>query len=205
MVRDVAAVDRVFADTVGEPLEQHCVEGAADAPLTELPIMWSNNGSDVTDLVLANGTSVTMLAAATSPPRGTAFRVRIDERTAAERGDPPNDYTVSRGVANVNQRTARRLINLLAEPNTTLTGRTNRTRPDANPASNTTMQTIWVDNRVAFHQPAGIERQYVVGVSPQSDHEARVETAGNEPSGSVDASATVFDVTVVRIEMAADA
>ncbi|MFK5603433.1 DUF7263 family protein [Haloferax volcanii] len=201
----VAAADRVLADAAGESLEQHRAESAADALLTESPITWSDNGSDAVDLTLANETNATVLAAAVPPLRGAAFRVRIDGRTVAERGDPSSGYTVSRGAVGVNRRTVRRSINLSAEPNTTLTGRTNRTRLDVNPAPNTTVQTIWVDDRVALHQPAGIEGQHVVGVSSRPDHEVRVETTGDEPSGSVDVSATAFDATVVRIEVTVDA
>ncbi|MDS0242115.1 MULTISPECIES: hypothetical protein [unclassified Haloferax] len=201
----VAAADRALAGATGDSLEQQRAERAAAALLTDSPITWSDNGSDAIDLALANDTNATVLAAAVPPLRDAAFRVRIDGRTVAERGDPSGGATVSRGAVAVTRRNVRGSINLSAETNTTLTGRTNRTQLDVDPAPNTTVQTIRVGDRVVLHRPGGIEGRRVVGVPSRTDPVIRVETAGSDPYGTVDVSATAFDSTVVRIEVTVDA
>ncbi|POG53718.1 DUF7263 family protein [Haloferax marisrubri] len=201
----VAAADRVLADAAGESLEQHRAERAADALVTDSPLVSSDDGSDAIDLALANDTNATALAAAVPSLRDAAFRVRVDGRTIAERGDPSGGHTVGRGALAVSRRSVGATIDLSEETTATLDGRTNRVRLDVNPGANTTIRTIRVDDRVVLHRPTGIEGERVVEVSSRSDPLIRVETAESDPSGSVDASATALDSTVVRLEVTVDA
>ncbi|RDZ46388.1 hypothetical protein C5B91_01575 [Haloferax sp. Atlit-10N] len=205
-VGGVVAADRALADAAGESLEQHRAERTADALVTESPLVSSDNGSaaEAIDLALANDTNATELAAAVPSLRGVAFRVRVDDRTIAERGDLSGGHTVSRGALAVSRRSVGGTVDLSEETTTTLDGRTNRVRLDVNPGSNTTVQTVRVGDRVVLHRPTGIEGVRVVEVSSRASPVIRVETAESDPSGSVDASATAFDSTVVRIEVTVD-
>lgn len=179
----LALADAAFSDA-DRPVEDRRVAVALserlvapDAPLT------------VRANVL-NATAVAGLDAATVvsdyPVVGDrAFRVRLDDRTLAGRGDPSGGYTVRRIVL-VQQRTAVSRTPSLADDATTLPRRTPEVHLDVDPPDGTTVRTVRADGRVVLHDPSGLEGEYTVDVSRLDTVRLEFEADGPLPGGSVE-------------------
>lgn len=114
-----------------------------------------------------------------------AFRIRLDDRTLAERGDPSRGYTMRRIVL-VEERTAVSRTPPLAGDATTLPRRTPEVVLDVDPPDGTTVRTVRADGRVVLHDPSGLEGTYAVDVSRFETVRLQFEADGPLPGGSVE-------------------
>ncbi|AFK18320.1 hypothetical protein E6P09_06015 [Haloferax mediterranei ATCC 33500] len=198
----IVVADRTLADATNDPLEQHQAERAADALVTDSPLTTAQGRIDKS---LVNKTNASELATAVPTLRSVDFRVRVDGETIAAQGDPQGGTTVSRGAVAIETRTASETIDLNDSDAATLNGRTNRIQFDVNPDPDTTVRTIRVGDRVVLHRPTGIEGTHTVNVTDYADPVIRVERVGPAPTGSVTATATLFETEAARIEVTVDA
>ncbi|PSQ21555.1 hypothetical protein BRD04_06160 [Halobacteriales archaeon QS_9_67_17] len=93
-----------------------------------------------------------------------AFRVRLDDQTLAERGDPRGGATVERIVL-VQSRERVTVTPPLSTNRTTLPRRTERVTVDIDPSPGTTVTTVRANDRVVLRNPNGLAGQYDVSVS----------------------------------------
>lgn len=116
---------------------------------------------------------------------GRAVRVRLDDRTLAERGDPAGGYAVRRIVL-VEERTAVSRTPRLDGNATTIPRRTDRVDLRIDPPEGTTVRTVRADGRIILHDPAGLEGGFAVDVSRFETVRLTFEADGPLPRGSVD-------------------
>ncbi len=198
----IVAADRALSDADGNSLEQHRVERASDALVTDSPL---TTAQGYVAPSLANATNASELATAIPSLRGVSFRVRFDGRDVATRGPVTDGVTVSRSVVVVENRTVTEDIELGNETATTLDGRTDEIRVDVAPVNNTTVRTVRIGDRVVLHEPGGIDGSYVVAVSSYTTPEVRVDAVGDPPEGTVTATATLFETRTAQVEVTVDA
>jgi hypothetical protein len=128
----------------------------AQSPLTERANVVAAEA--VTDLDAATLTSDFPVVA------DTAFRVRLDDQTLAERGDPRGGATVERIVL-VQSRERVTVTPPLSTDRTTLPRRTERVTVEIDPSPGTNVTTVRANDRVVLRDPNGLTGQYDVSVS----------------------------------------
>jgi hypothetical protein len=198
----IVAADRALVDATGSSLEHHRAERTATTLVTDSPMATTDGTVDTT---LVNETNASALVAAVPSLRGTAFSVWFDGREIAARGDVTDGVRVSRGVVAVERHTDSEAINLSERDSTTLDGRTERIRFDVDPRNNTTVETVRVGDTVVLHRATGIEGEHVVDVSSYATPVVRVDVTGPNPTGTVTATATMFETRAARVEVVVDA
>ena len=114
-----------------------------------------------------------------------AVRVRLDDRTLAERGDPAGGYTVQRVVLIETESEVTRTPRL-EEDAVTLPRRTDRVDLRIDPPEETTVTTVRADGRIVLHDPSGLEGEYTAEVSRFETIRLEFEADGPLPEGSVD-------------------
>jgi hypothetical protein len=152
---------------------------AADAPLT--------TRAKVLNRSAALALSADRLDALTPSARGRAVRVRLDDRTLVDRGDPAGGTTVRRIVLVSTRATERRTIQLSAARNVTLPRRTPRVGLRIEPSPETTVETVRANGRVVLHRPAGLSGRYTVATA-RSQTTRLAFVAGGDPAGDVTVS-----------------
>ena len=114
-----------------------------------------------------------------------AVRVRLDDRTLAEQGNPAGGSTVRRVVLVGEESEVSRAPRLEADA-VTLPRRTDRVDLRIDPPEETTVTTVRADDRIILHHPAGLDGEYTAGVSRFETVRLEFEADGPLPEGSVD-------------------
>lgn len=122
-------------------------------------------------------------------------RVRLDDRTVVERGDPTQGTTIRRVVL-VQRRQTVTLDPRLPDNETTLPRRTRRMTVALDPPGTTTVHTVRANDRVVLHDPSGLDGEYTVHVSRFETITLAFETTGPLPPGSV--SLTYFPARTTK-------
>ena len=114
-----------------------------------------------------------------------AVRVRLDDRTLAERGDPSDGYTVQRVVLVEEETEVSRTPRLEADA-VTLPRRTDRVDLRIDPPEGTTVTTVRADGRIILYDPSGLDGEHTADVSRFETVRLEFEADGSLPEGSVD-------------------
>jgi hypothetical protein len=187
LVTTVAGVSLVVADgalagTDREPLDRRSAVAVADRLVADdAPITTRGNVLDRGDALSLTAGDVDRLA---PTARGRPFRVRLDDRTLVQRGDPTEGVTIRRVVLVANRTTERRTLALADSDSVTLPRRSPRVTLRIAPNVTTTVETVRANGRVVLHRDAGLSGEYAVTTS-------RFETVrltfvtGDAPDGSV--------------------
>ena len=127
------------------------------------------------------------------------FRIRIDDRTLLERGDPTGGTRVERLVvlATDDQRTYR--LDLEEDDAVTVPRRTDVLRVTVEPENDTTVSTIRVNDRVLLHDPDGLEGTATASVPWTATLRVTVEGEGSD--GVVAITANPETTAKARLEV----
>lgn len=127
-------------------------------------------------------------------------RVRLGDRTLAERGEPVGGITVRRIVL-VEERTAVTRTPLLGgDPAITLPRRTPRVKVRIDPPPATTVSTVRADSRVVLRNASGLEGAFTIRVSRLETVRLTFEASGPLPNGSV--AVTYYPATTTKATLA---
>lgn len=115
-----------------------------------------------------------------------AVRIRVADRTVAQRGTLPDGHRIRRLVLLEERTAVTRSPNLGATRAVTLPRRTPRVRLRIQPPPATTVRTVRAGDRVVLRNPSGLEGTFVVRTSRQETVRLRFESNGPLPPGSVE-------------------
>lgn len=130
---------------------------------------------------------------------GRPFRIRIDDRTLLERGDPTGGTTVERLVVSAADDALTYRLDLAADDAMTVPRRTEELRFAVESENETTVSTIRVNQRVVLHDPEGLEGNATVAVPWTATLRVTVEATG--PDATVEVTATAETTAKARLEV----
>lgn len=125
-----------------------------------------------------------------------AVRVRLDDRTVAERGAPAGGHTVRRIVLVQKRSAVTRAPALGSENAVTLPRRTPRVRVRIDPPPTTAVRTVRADGRVVLRNASGLRGNFTVRTSRLETVRLSFEAAGALPDGSV--AVTYYPATTTK-------
>lgn len=161
---------------------------AADSPLTRRP--------NVLNASALGGVDAAGLRAAFPVVGDRPFRVRLDDRTLAARGEPAGAATARRIVV-VERRTAvTRRPPLGPERAVTLPRRTPRVTLVIDPPPSTTVSTVRADGRVVLRNESGLDGTFTVRTSRLDTVRLSFEANGTLPRGAV--TVTYYPATTTK-------
>lgn len=114
-----------------------------------------------------------------------AVRVRVGDRTIAERGDPAGGQPVGRIVLVETRTAVTRTPRLDREPAVTLPRRTPRVDVRIDPPDGTSVRTVRADGRVVLRNASGLVGNFTVAVSRLETVRLTFEASGSLPEGAV--------------------
>jgi hypothetical protein len=155
--------DAALAGTDRQPLQRAAADGAADRLVAA--DAHTTRRANVLNESAIEALTVPRLEAMAPAIEGRDVRVRVGERTILRRGDPSDGVTIRRIVLVAEETTETRTVDLDESETTTLPRRTDRIRLAIEPAPNTTVVTVRVDERIVLHDPNGISGTVTVPVS----------------------------------------
>ena len=112
-------------------------------------------------------------------------RVRLDDRTVVERGDPTGARTVRRIVLLEHRERVTRTPSLNREETVTLPRRTPRVTLTVDPPPSTTVRTVRTDGRVVLRNESGLEGTFTVATSRLETVTLGFDASGPLPPGAV--------------------
>lgn len=178
----LAVADGALAGADREPLDRRAAVAVADRLVAEdAPITTRGNVLNRSRALSLTAGDIERLA---PTARGRPLRVRLDDRTLVERGDPTDGVTIRRVVLLSTRTTERRTVGLADADSVTLPRRTPRVTLRVAPNATTTVRTVRANGRVVLHDPGGLSGTYTVTTS-------RFETTrftfvtDDDPGGSV--------------------
>jgi len=115
-----------------------------------------------------------------------AVRIRVADRTVAQRGTLSDGRTIRRIVLLEERTAVTRSPRFGGENAVTLPRRTPRVRLRIRPPAGTTVRTVRADDRVVLRNASGLEGTFVVRTSRQETVRLRFESNGSLPPGSVE-------------------
>jgi hypothetical protein len=113
------------------------------------------------------------------------FRVRLGERTIAERGEPTATRTVRRIVLVQRRERVTRTPSLASGDDVTLPRRTPRVTLTVDPPAATTVEAVRVDGRVVLRNESGLDGTFTVETSRLETARLRFEASGPLPRGAI--------------------
>jgi hypothetical protein len=178
----LAVADGALAGADRAPLDRRAAVSVADRLVaSDAPVTTRGNVLNRSAALSLSAAEVDRLAPSA---RGRPLRVRLDDRTLVDRGDPTEGVTMRRVVLVSNRTTERRTVALGDSEGVTLPRRTPRVTLTIAPDATTTVETVRANGRVVLHNSSGLAGEYTVTTS-------RFETtrftfvAGEDPGGSV--------------------
>lgn len=193
--------DGAYADATRDATDRRLAVGiaerlvAADSPLTVR--------AGVLDAHVVANLTAEDAAEAFPASRDAAIRLRVDDRTVLERGDPRGGATARRVVLVADrQRVTRRLP--AGDNRTTLPRRTERVTVAVDPGA-TRVQTVRANGRVVLHDPGGLNGTYTVAVSRYETATLAFEAAGPIAPGRVTLTYAPRQTTKAVVEVTVDA
>ena len=178
----LAVADGALAGADRAPLDRRAAVSVADRLVAaDTPLTTRGNVLNRSSARSLTASEVDRLAPSA---RGRPLRVRLDDRTLVERGDPTEGVTIRRVVLVSNRTAERRSVALADAEGVTLPRRTPRATIRIAPNATTTVETVRANGRVVLHNRSGLSGTYAVTTS-------RFETtrftfvAGEDPGGTV--------------------
>lgn len=195
--------DGALAGADRTPLQRHAADTAADRLVAaDAPTTRRANVLNRTAFDALTPSRLNRIAPAVS---GNAVRVRLADRTVLRRGDPSGGVTVRRLVLAADETDETRRLRLSESDSVTLPRRTDRVRLDVRPASNTTVTTVRVDDRVVLHDPGGLSGTATVDATWYETLTLAVETRDANPNGTVAITYYPTQTTKAVLEVTVDA
>lgn len=138
-------------------------------------------------------------------PEGSAARVRLDGREITTSGDVRGGTTVERIVL-VERRSERTILPAFERGRTvTLPRRTENATLRIRPPANTTVRSVWADDRIVLYNESGLRGTMAVDLSPLATTELRFGAAGELSEGSVRITYYPAETQKARLEVTVDA
>lgn len=123
-------------------------------------------------------------------------RIRLDDRTIAERGDPVGARTVRRIVLVQHRETVTRRPSLTGGETVTLPRRTPRVTLTIDPPPATTVRAVRTDGRVVLRNESGLDGTFTVATSRMETVALRFEASGPLPPAAV--TVTYYPATTTK-------
>jgi len=138
-------------------------------------------------------------------PGGSAARVRLDGEEIATAGDVRDGTTVERIVL-VEQRSERTIRPAFERGRTvTLPRRTENATLTVRPPANTTVRSVWADDRIVLYNESGLRGTFEVDLSPLATTQLRFGAAGELSDGSVRIAYYPAETRKATLEVTVDA
>ena len=191
----LVVADGALADAERDPLERRAAVAAADRLVTAEETTVRPNVLAAAALRSLDGADIDSLA---PPVEGRDIRLRIDDETLFERGDPTGGTTVSRVVL-VAERTSRSRT-VTASDRTTLTLPRRTSQVQLTFGVSADIETVRLNGRVVLHDPDSLTGQFTVQAS-------RYETATlafEGGSGEVDLTSHPLQTTKATLRVTVD-
>lgn len=190
----LAVADGAFADATREPSERRAAVAlserlvSADGPLT----LRGNvlNRTKLADL------DADWLRSAFPVAESSDVRIRLDDRTLVETGDPTGGATIRRVVL-VAEREPTTVPVEFAGENATLTlpRRSDRATLAIDPPDGESVRTVQANERVVLHDPGGLDGDYSVRLSRLETTRLSFRASGPLPDGSVNVTYAPTETT----------
>lgn len=164
---------------------------AADSPLTRRA-----NALNATAVEAFDGA---MLRSAFPVVGDRAARVRLGDRTIAERGDPTGGPAVRRVVLLEERTTVTRTPEFGSERAVTLPRRTSQVDVHIDPPNSSTVRVVRADGRVVLRNSSGLVGNFTVSVSWLETVRLAFEASGPLPQGSV--ALTYYPATTTKTDL----
>lgn len=130
-----------------------------------------------------------------------SVRVRVGDRTVAERGDPSGGYQIRRIVLVESRTAVTRTPRLDRVPAVTLPRRTLRVDVRIDPPVGTTVGAVRADGRVVLRNASGLVGNFTVAVSRLETVSLTFDAAGPLPDGAVSVTYYPADTTKAELEV----
>ncbi|AEN06756.1 hypothetical protein [Halolamina sp.] len=156
----LVVADGALANADREPLERRAAVAAADRVVTAPGTTVRPNVLDREAMQTVGGGALDDLA---PPVEGRAVRLRLDDETLFERGDPIGGTTVQRIVLVAESTTRTRTVTVEDGGSHTLPRRT--THVELVFATDSTVETVRLNGRVVLHDPDGLRGRFSVRAS----------------------------------------
>lgn len=156
----LVVADGALADAERDPLERRAAVAAADRLVTAEETTVRPNVLAAAALRSLDGADIDSLA---PPVEGRDVRLRVDDETLFERGDPTGGTTVSRVVLVAERTTRSRTVT--ASDGTTLTLPRRTPRVQLTFGVSADIETVRLNGRVVLHDPDGLTGQFTVRAS----------------------------------------
>lgn len=181
--------DRRIATSLSERLV------AADSPLTDRKNVLAADELDELDTAT--------LDSAFPVVADRAVRIRLDDRTLVERGDPTDGETVRRIVLVQDPEpvTVEPPLSAASDYSTTLPRRTTSIEITIDPPNGTTVSTVRVNDRVVLHDPSGLEGTFDVRVSRFETVTLSFDVTGSLDQGDVSLTYYPAETTKAVLEV----
>lgn len=153
----LVVADGALADAERDPLERRAAVAAADRLVSAPATTVRPNVLDRRAIRTVGGNA---LSALVPPTEGRAIRLRLDDETLFERGDPTGGTTVQRVVLVAVPTTRTRTVTVADGSSYTLPRRT--TSVDLVFDGDSTVETVRLNGRVVLHDPDGLTGRFTV-------------------------------------------
>lgn len=181
----LAVADGALAGADREPLDRRAAVAVADRLVADdAPNTTRGNVLNRSSILSLTASDVDRLAPSA---QGRPLRVRLDDRTLVERGDPTEGVSIRRVVLLSNRTTERRTLALVDSDSVTLPRRSPRVTLRIAPNATTTVETVRANGRVVLHDSSGLSGEYTVTISRFETTRLTFVT-GDDPGGSVTVS-----------------
>jgi len=134
-----------------------------------------------------------------------AARVRLDGEEIAVAGDVRRGTTVERIVLVERQRERTITPSFEGSRSTTLPRRSANATLEIQPPANTTVRSVWIDDRIVLYNESGIEGTFDVELSPFETAQLRLDAAGRLDDGSVRIDYYPSETRKATLEVTVDA
>lgn len=156
----LVVADGALADAERDPLERRAAVATADRLVSAAATTVRPNVLDLEAMRTVGGNALSELA---PPTAGRAVRLRLDDETLFERGDPASGTTVRRVVLVAEPTTRTRTVVVDDGSSYTLPRRT--TSVDLVFGGDSTVETVRLNGRVVLHDPAGLTGRFTITAS----------------------------------------
>lgn len=183
VVLGISTAQFAFGSAERSALERQSAAGVSEALVSaDAPVTRAENILDESKLETLDTTT---LHERYGLPAESSVRVALDDDVLAQRGEPTESVRVERLVL-VEKMTERTLTPALEETRTiTLPRRTANATLHLDPPENTTVRTVWSNDRVVLRNDSGLAGSFEISLSKMETAQLRFDAIGELPEGSV--------------------
>lgn len=180
----IGAADSALSRADRPSLEQQAAVGLSEqltAPSTNV----TRRANTLDAAVLANLSARSLESEYGADPDHD-IRIRVDDETQVESGDPTGGTTIDRLVV-VERRSETTLVPTFEDNRTvTLPQRTATAMVEIDPPATTTVERLWANDRLLLQNSSGIRGVSQISLSPFETERLRFEALGPLPPGSIE-------------------